>query len=149
LSSKPADPTIASIAAETRLDEQGHPMNDTTSIFARLMAVIEDRKTRGSEKSYTTTLLAGGVAKIGDKIREEAAEIVAAAGEPGPAGRDHTIHEAADCIYHLFVLLAHRDISLSDVEAELERRFGTSGLAEKAARPPGDVESQPGPDFPS
>ncbi|MEX0977644.1 MAG: phosphoribosyl-ATP diphosphatase [Pirellulales bacterium] len=124
-------------------------MTDSSSIFARLMAVIEDRKARPAEKSYTTTLLAGGVAKIGDKIREEAAEIVAAAGEPGPAGRDHTIGEAADCFYHLLVLLAHRDISLADVEAELERRFGTSGLAEKASRRPGDIPPQPMQDRPS
>ena len=129
-------------------------MSDPTSIFARLMAVIEDRKAHPPEKSYTTTLLAGGVEKIGEKIREEAAEIVAAAGEPGDAGRDHTIGEAADCIYHLFVLLAHRDIRFSDLEAELERRFGTSGLEEKASRAAtnpesSDVERKPTSDFPS
>ena len=117
-------------------------MSDPGSIFARLMAVIEDRKANPPEKSYTTTLLAGGTEKIGEKIREEAAEIVAAACEPGDAGRDHTISEAADCIFHLFVLLAHRDIRLSEVEAELERRFGTSGLDEKAARPASNVESR-------
>ena len=110
-------------------------MSDPKSIFARLMAVIEDRKANPPPKSYTTTLLAGGVEKIGEKIREEAAEIVAAAGEPGDAGRDHTISEAADCIYHLFVLLAHRDIRFSDLEAELERRFGTSGLEERPPAP--------------
>jgi phosphoribosyl-ATP pyrophosphohydrolase len=114
-------------------------MSDPGSIFARLMAVIEDRKANPPQKSYTTTLLAGGTEKIGEKIREEAAEIVAAAGEPGDAGRDHTIAEAADCIYHLFVLLAHRDIRLSQVAAELERRFGTSGLDEKASRRASDA----------
>jgi phosphoribosyl-ATP pyrophosphohydrolase len=124
-------------------------MPDSSSIFARLMAVIEDRKARPSEKSYTTTLLAGGVAKIGAKIREEADEVVAAAGEPGSDGRDHTIGEAADCFYHLLVLLAHRDISLADVEAELERRFGTSGLAEKASRRHSDNPPEPKRDRPS
>ena len=87
-------------------------MDRSQSILARLMAVIEDRKANPSEKSYTNRLLAGGVAKIGAKIVEEAAEVVAAAAEPGPAGRTHTIHEAADVIYHLFVLLGCRDISL-------------------------------------
>ncbi len=129
-------------------------MSDPGSIFARLMAVIEDRKAKRPEKSYTTTLLAGGSEKIGEKIREEAAEIAAAAAEPGDRGRDHTIGEAADCIYHLFVLLAHRDIRLWEVEAELERRFGTSGLDEKATRAASNVESRnverkPAADFPS
>jgi phosphoribosyl-ATP pyrophosphohydrolase len=98
------------------------------------MAVIEDRKAAPSEKSYTTRLLGGGVEKIGAKILEEAQEVVAAAAEPGEAGRTHTIHEAADVIYHLFVMLGLRDIPLTEVESELARRFGISGLDEKAAR---------------
>ncbi len=98
------------------------------------MAVIEDRKANPPEKSYTTKLLAGGVEKIGAKILEEAAEVVEAAAEPGDAGRTHTIAEAADLVYHLFVLLGYRDIRLSEIEAELARRFGISGLDEKAAR---------------
>ncbi len=110
-------------------------MSDSDSIFARLMAVIEDRKANPPAKSYTTGLLAGGVEKIGAKITEEAAEVVAAAAEPGDAGRTHTIAEAADLIYHLFVMLGYRDIKLAEVESELARRFGISGLDEKAARP--------------
>jgi phosphoribosyl-ATP pyrophosphohydrolase len=109
-------------------------VGDSDSIFARLMAVIEDRKAHPSEKSYTNKLLIGGVDKIGAKIVEEAAEVVAAAAEPGDPGRAHTVREAADVIYHLFVLLGHREISLSEVEAELARRFGISGLEEKAGR---------------
>ena len=54
---------------------------------------------------------------------------------PGDAGRAHLTHEAADLIYHLFVMLAARDVALDDVEAELARRFGVSGLDEKASRP--------------
>jgi phosphoribosyl-ATP pyrophosphohydrolase len=109
-------------------------MSSANSIFAALMAVIEERKATRPEKSYTTKLFAGGVEAIGAKIVEEAAEVVAAAAEPGPAGRAHTIHEAADVIYHLFVLLGYRDISLAEVEAELARRFGISGVDEKASR---------------
>src|SRR5450432_1153068 len=109
-------------------------VNDSDSILARLMAVIEDRKANPSENSYTNRLLAGGVEKIGAKIVEEAAEVVAAAGEPGPDGRSHTIHEAADVVYHLWVLLGYRGITLRDVETELARRFGISGLDEKASR---------------
>jgi phosphoribosyl-ATP pyrophosphohydrolase len=98
------------------------------------MAVIEDRKAHPPAKSYTNSLLAGGVEKIGGKIREEAEEVVEAAGEPGEPGRQHLVREASDLIYHLFVMLAHRDTPLADVEAELARRFGISGIDEKASR---------------
>jgi phosphoribosyl-ATP pyrophosphohydrolase len=119
-------------------------MTSSDSILARLMAVIEDRKANPPEKSYTTRLFAGGVPKIGEKVLEEAAEVVEAAGEPGEAGLDHTVREAADVIYHLFVLLAQRDIPLARVENELARRFGVSGLDEKAARNTPPNESKPG-----
>ncbi len=108
--------------------------DETSNVLARLAAVIEDRKTASPEKSYTARLLAGGVEEIGDKILEEAAEVVRAAGEPGEAGRVHLVHEAADLFYHLLVMLGHRDVELGDVEAELGRRFGISGLQEKASR---------------
>jgi phosphoribosyl-ATP pyrophosphohydrolase len=104
------------------------------SLFARLMGVIEDRKANPPAKSYTTSLLAGGVPKIGGKVTEEAREVVEAASEPGDAGRAHLIYEAGDLLYHLFVLLAHREIKLEEVEAELARRFGVSGIDEKASR---------------
>jgi phosphoribosyl-ATP pyrophosphohydrolase len=103
-------------------------------ILAQLMAVIEDRKVNPPAKSYTTTLFAGGVPKIGSKITEEAAEVVEAAGEPGDEGRAHLVREAGDLIYHLFVMLGHRDVKLAEVEAEIAKRFGISGLDEKASR---------------
>jgi phosphoribosyl-ATP pyrophosphohydrolase len=102
--------------------------------LTHLMATIEDRKANPPAKSYTTTLFAGGVPKIGEKITEEAAEVVEAAGEPAEAGRLHLIREASDLIYHLFVMLAHRGVRLSEVETELDRRSGVSGLDEKASR---------------
>ena len=105
------------------------------SVLAQLMAVIEDRRANPPEKSYTTTLFKAGLPKIGAKLTEEAAEVVEAAGEEGAAGRTHTIYEAGDVLYHLFVLLAHCDIRLEEVEAELARRFGVSGIDEKASRP--------------
>ena len=118
--------------AEQRADVVG----DSESILSRLMATIESRKAVPSESSYTSKLLAGGVAKIGGKITEEAAEVVEAASEPGDAGRNHFIYECADLTYHLFVLMVHNGVSLTELENELGRRFGISGLAEKAARPP-------------
>ena len=115
-------------------------MSDANSILAQLMATIEDRRANPSEKSYTTKLLTGGVAKIGGKITEEAREVVEAAGEPDDAGRSHFVYECADLTYHLFVMMAHKGVSLAELEAELGRRFGISGLAEKAARPPKPTE---------
>lgn len=99
-----------------------------------LEETILARKAAPDEKSYTAKLLAGGVEKIGSKITEEAAEVVEAAGEPGEAGRQHTIREAGDLVYHLLVLMAARDVTLQEVEAELAQRFGVSGLEEKASR---------------
>src|SRR5689334_16916859 len=109
-------------------------VSDSSDIFQQLMAVIEDRKARLPAGSYTTTLFAGGVTKIGEKIAEEAAEVVAAAAEPGDAGRAHVIHESADLVYHLMVMLAERGLRWQQVGEELARRFGISGLEEKAGR---------------
>ncbi|HMO84320.1 MAG TPA: phosphoribosyl-ATP diphosphatase [Lacipirellulaceae bacterium] len=92
------------------------------------------RSTADTTSSYTARLLAAGVGKIGEKVLEEAGEVVAAAAEPGEDGRLHTVCEAADLVYHLMVLLAARDVSFAEVEAELGRRFGMSGLEEKASR---------------
>ncbi len=109
-------------------------MNNLPSILDRLMSVIEDRKQNPPPRSYTTTLFAGGTAKIGQKINEEAAEVVEAATEEGVDGHAHLVHEAADLIYHLLVMLAHRNVSLAEVEDELAGRFGVSGIDEKEAR---------------
>lgn len=116
-------------------------MSERPTVLDQLLAVIRDRQIHRPERSYTTALLTGGVEKIGAKIVEEAAEVVEAAAEPGPAGRAHLIHEAGDLVYHLLVLLRFADVEWQDVEAELARRFGVSGLDEKAARsatPTGD-----------
>jgi phosphoribosyl-ATP pyrophosphohydrolase len=109
-------------------------MTATADVLHRLMAVIDDRKANPPAKSYTTSLFVGGVEKIGAKIIEEAGEVVEAAGEPGAPGQQHLVREAADLIYHLLVMLSHRETNLAEVESELARRFGLSGLDEKAAR---------------
>lgn len=115
----------------------GEPKAESSvNVLAALMAVIEDRRANPPEKSYTTKLFKGGVPKIGEKIMEEAAEVVEAAGEEGEEGRQHLIYEAGDLIYHLMVMLGHREITLAEVESELGRRFGVSGIDEKAARDP-------------
>jgi phosphoribosyl-ATP pyrophosphohydrolase len=109
----------------------------------RLERTIAARAANPNEKSYTSQLLAGGVNKIGAKIVEEAAEVVEAAAEPGHAGREHFLREVGDLVYHLLVLMRHHNYSLVDLEAELARRFGVSGLEEKARRrtPPPSAKS--------
>jgi phosphoribosyl-ATP pyrophosphohydrolase len=111
-------------------------MSQGASILEQLMAVIEARKVSLPEQSYTTKLFQGGVGKIGEKVAEESAEVIEAAGEPGEEGRQHLIREAGDLVYHLLVMLSARGVNLSEVECELARRFGISGLEEKARRHP-------------
>jgi phosphoribosyl-ATP pyrophosphohydrolase len=105
-----------------------------SSVLHQLMSVLEDRKINPPPNSYTARLYAGGDTKISAKITEEARELTEAAGESGDQGRRHLIYESSDLIYHLLVLLAYHDIKLDEVEAEIARRFGQSGLDEKAAR---------------
>jgi phosphoribosyl-ATP pyrophosphohydrolase len=105
-----------------------------SSVMQQLFAVLEDRKSNPPSNSYTAKLYSGGDAKIGAKIIEEAQELVEAAGETGDQGRRHIVYETSDLIYHTLVLLAHHNIKFSDVETEIARRFGHSGLDEKAAR---------------
>jgi phosphoribosyl-ATP pyrophosphohydrolase len=103
-------------------------------VLEALEGVIASRKTEPSSRSYTTTLLAAGPTKAGAKVAEEAAELVSAArGE----SEERVVSEAADLVYHVLVLLACRDVPLARVEDELARRFGVSGLDEKASRTTG------------
>lgn len=99
--------------------------------LTRLEATIRERLSASPDRSYVAKLNARGVPYIARKLSEESTETVVAA-LTGDA-QDLTA-EAADLIFHLLVLLAAKDVALADVLAELERREGTSGLAEKAAR---------------
>lgn len=97
-----------------------------------LAATIAARKSADPDESWTAKLLAKGPEKCAEKFGEEAVEAII---EAVKGDRDRLINEAADVIFHLLVMLAARDVSLAQVEAELDRRAGTSGLAEKASRP--------------
>lgn len=103
-------------------------MSDT---LQKLSEVLAARKGADPAQSYVAALYAKGEDAILKKIGEEATEVVIAAkaGEP-----QQLVHELADLWFHTLVLLAHYDMRPETVLAELERRFGISGVAEKAAR---------------
>jgi phosphoribosyl-ATP pyrophosphohydrolase len=110
-------------------------MPDQTSILPTLLAVIAERKANPpAERSYVVSLLNGGTSKIGSKIIEEAAEVVEAADESGQEGRDHLVREVADLVFHTLVLMGLKEIPWAEVETELARRFGVSGIVEKESR---------------
>ena len=101
------------------------------STLQTLAATIAARKGADPDNSWTAKLLAKGPEKCAEKFGEEAIEAVIAAVKND---RENLTYEAADVIYHLMVMLAARDVPLADVLAELDRRQGTSGIEEKAAR---------------
>lgn len=97
----------------------------------RLAATIAARKGAEPDSGWTAKLLARGPEKCAEKFGEEAVEAII---EAVKGDRDRLTAEAADVLYHLLVMLAARDVTLAEVLAELARREGQSGLAEKAAR---------------
>ena len=99
--------------------------------FARLDATIAARKGADPETSWTAKLLAKGPEKCAEKFGEEAVEAII---EAVKGDRARLTSEAADVLYHLLVMLAAREVTLAEVLAELDRREGTSGIAEKAGR---------------
>lgn len=100
-------------------------------ILNAVYQVVLDRKNSPSEKSYVASLYAKGLDKILGKIGEEATE-VAVAGKGGQL--DEVVCEVADLWFHTLVLLSYYELPPDKVFAELERRFGMSGLEEKASR---------------
>jgi phosphoribosyl-ATP pyrophosphohydrolase len=103
-------------------------MRDTLD---RLETVIAARRSASAEASYVASLFAKGREKIAQKVGEEATETIIAALSGDPA---KLRSEAADLLFHLMILLADGDVAIDDVFAELDRRDGVSGIAEKAAR---------------
>lgn len=107
-------------------------MNDiNAAVIQRLFDTILARRGSDADTSYTASLFEKGVAGIAEKVSEEARETVDAALDEGP---ERLVSESADLLYHLFVLWAERGVAPADVWAELERREGTSGIAEKQSR---------------
>lgn len=102
-----------------------------SDVLARLQAVLEARRGAAPETSYVARLLAGSADGMLKKIGEEATELVMA-GKDGVAER--IVSETADLWFHTLVVLVAHNLSIDDVLAELDRRFGRSGLDEKASR---------------
>lgn len=107
-------------------------MND---ILSQLTEVLEARKQEANSdasSSYVASLHAKGLNKILEKVGEESTETILAAKD---GDKQEVVKETADLWFHTLVMLSHMDLSADDVLAELERRFGLSGLDEKASRP--------------
>jgi len=102
-----------------------------SDVLQRLSAVLEARKQADPAGSYVAGLYAKGLDAILKKIGEEATETVIAAKE---GAADNLIHEVADLWFHTLVLLAHKGLRPEQVLDELARRFGVSGVEEKAGR---------------
>ena len=94
-----------------------------------LVKIIRDRKDKDEDKSYTSSLLSGGLDKCIDKLQEELNELKEALND-----NSNVVHEAADTIYHLLVTLEVANIKFEDVLEELENRKKRSGIEEKNSR---------------
>ena len=103
-------------------------MND---ILIKLDKVINERRNENNAESYSATLLNKGVEKCAEKFGEEAVELIVAC-----LSKDNNsiVHEAADTIFHLNVLLRSKNISIKEILEELSKREGVSGLEEKENR---------------
>jgi len=106
-------------------------MDTQKDTLARLEQVIASRAGSDPDASYVARLHAKGLAKIAQKVGEEAVEAVIAAMADD---REGLVGEAADLLFHLLVLLGAKGVTLGEVLAELDRREGVSGIDEKASR---------------
>lgn len=104
---------------------------ESTEILQKLAEVLESRKGAAADSSYVAALYAKGLDAILKKVGEEATETVMAAKD---GERDKLVYEIADLWFHTLVLLAQQGLTPNDVLNELARRFGISGIEEKAAR---------------
>jgi len=102
-----------------------------SDLLLRLAEVLEQRKQADAESSYVAKLYAKGLDAILKKIGEEATETVMAAKD---GDKQKIVYEIADLWFHSMVLLAQQGLGPDDVLQELDRRFGLSGIAEKASR---------------
>jgi len=107
----------------------------TGDVLDRLADILEARRDADPGASYVARLNKNGREAILKKIAEEACELVMAAKD---GDRAHLVYETADLWFHTLILLSHENLRPDEVLRELDRRLGTSGLEEKAARSSGD-----------
>ena len=103
----------------------------TEQVLQQLFEIIRQRMDTSPDDSYVASLNKQGLDAILKKIGEESAELIMATKD---GDKDAIIHETADLWFHILVLLARKGLGPEDIFAELERRFGKSGLEEKAQR---------------
>jgi phosphoribosyl-ATP pyrophosphohydrolase len=103
-------------------------------ILSRIDDILEIRKRSSAGKSYTKGLFDKGINEILSKIQEESEELIQAAASNDSDNRNKIIYETADLWFHVMVLLSNEDIKSKEILQELEKRFGLSGLDEKASR---------------
>ena len=128
----PTDPAASAMAPFTVADADA-------GVLDALWRTVEARRLAGDvEHSHSARLIARGTAKVAQKLGEEAVECVI---EATQGNRGATVLESADLLYHLVVLWVDAGIRPEEVWAELARRQGISGIAEKAARPKGIVRA--------
>ena len=106
-------------------------MQQKWQTFEKLEALLAERKSADPSSSYVAKLYTKGANKIAQKVGEEA---VATAMAVAAGNNEELVKESADLLFHLMVLLEEKGLGLADVAAELARREGLSGLAEKASR---------------
>lgn len=116
-----------------KLDEPAPaaPVEETGEVLDRLFAIVQSRRGADPARSHSARLLARGPAKVAQKFGEEAVEALI---EGAAGNRTALTGESADVLYHLLVLWVSAGVEPAEVWAELRRRQGVSGLAEKAAR---------------
>jgi len=106
------------------------------NVIDQLAVMLEERKEAAADSSYVASLYSKGLNKILEKVGEEATEAIIAAKDAQQSGNtDDLVYETADLWFHSMVALAHLGVSPNQVVDELGRRFGLSGLEEKANRP--------------
>lgn len=105
------------------------------NVIDQLAGILEERKGAEADSSYVASLYSKGLNKILEKVGEEATETIIAAKDAQISGNtDELVYETADLWFHSMVALAHLGVSPNQVVDELGRRFGLSGLEEKANR---------------
>jgi phosphoribosyl-ATP pyrophosphohydrolase len=124
-------PSDAARPDDTRERDMSTEKRPGSAVIARLFETIESRRTADPAESHVASLFKAGTAEIAKKMGEEALEttIAALGGE-----REKITHESADLLFHLMVLWADAGLTPDDIYAELARREGVSGIAEKKSR---------------